>query len=489
MRKTLFYLASLLAIISMVAACGGAGTPVVQTVVVKETAVVKETSVVTVKETAEPLATAVPQADRTQIFWYIGLGAGAQPAQIPLEKAFVKKFNDSQKEIQLIDVIVDNRYARDNLTTQLAAGNAPDIVGPVGTAGRASFPGAFLDLQPLVEKFKYDVTDIDPAFMDFYKVEGKLEGLPFAIYPSAIYVNKTLFDEAKLAYPPQKVGDKYTFEGKDYDWDFNTVAMVARKLTVDANGADATDPKFDRTKIVQYGFNMQWNDDPRAFGNFFCANYPVKDGKAYFPDCWKEGWKWYYDAIWGKQPFLPNDAAVNGDLLKGNAFSSGKVAMAETHLWYTCCIDVKNVTSMDAAIAPSWNGKITAKMHGDTFAIMAASKNPDLAFKVYTYMLGEGSADLYGIYGGLPARKSQQAAFLAGLDKTFAPSKVNWQVFIDMIPNMDVPNHELGLPNNAQANDAFNAFGTQLRTNEKLDMDKAIADFETTLNGIYAAAK
>ena len=183
---------------------------------------------------------------------------------------------------------------------------------------------------------------------------------------------------------------------------------------------------------------------------------------------------------------VPAPDATDSDLLKGNAFSSGKVAMAETHLWYTCCIETKNVKSLDAAIAPSYNGKITAKMHGDTFAIMAASQHPEEAFKVYTYMLGEGAADLYTIYGGLPARTSQQADFFKSLDEKFAPNKVNWQVFLDMIPYLDAPNHQLGLPNNNKSNTAWQTLGSDLQTNDKLDVDKRVADFITEWNAILA---
>jgi multiple sugar transport system substrate-binding protein len=434
------------------------------------------------------VATAEPQADRVQVYWYIGLGAGAQPAQIPLEKEFAEKYNASQDEIQLIPIIVDNRFARDNLTAQLAADNAPDIVGPVGTAGRAAFPGAWLDIQPLVEQFNYDMSDIDPAFLDFYEVEGKLEGLPFAIFPSAVFVNKSLFDEAGLPYPPQTAGDPYVWpDGTEEEWNFDTVAKLARLLTVDASGNDATSPDFDRDNIVQYGFDMQWNNDPggRTFGTYFCAHYPVKDGQADIPDCWREGWKWYYDAIMGEQPFYPSQAAITGEALNNNPFASGKVAMGLTHLWYTCCFDNTTVPSWDVAVVPSYNGKITSKMHGDTFAIMAASKHPEEAFKVYTYMLGEGSAELYEIYGGLPARVSQQEAFFANLDEKFAPNEINWQVFIDMIPFLDAPNHELGLPNNAKANDAFAKFGTDLRTNPDLDVDARTDELIAELNQIY----
>ncbi len=110
---------------------------------------------------------------------------------------------------------------------------------------------------------------------------------------------------------------------------------------------------------------------------------------------------------------------------------------------------------------PSHNGKVTSKMHGDTFAILGGSQHPKEAFKVYTYMLSEGSADLYKIYGGLPARKSQQAEFFAGLDAKFAPVKANWQVALDSIPFMDVPNHELGTPNYAKTFDLFSRLGEE----------------------------
>jgi len=210
MQKSKYVLLMVVVVLGLIlAACGGpAPTPqVVEKEVVVTKEVVKEVKVtVEVAKEVEKIVevTPAPLPDRVQIYWYIGLGAGAQPAQIPPEKEFVDKFNKSQTEIQLIPIIVDNKFAGDNLAAQLAAGNAPDIVGPVGTEGRASFPGAWADLAPMVKQFNYNVADIDPAFMDFYKVEGKLEGLPFAIYPSALFYNKDLFKEAGLATPPQK---------------------------------------------------------------------------------------------------------------------------------------------------------------------------------------------------------------------------------------------------------------------------------------------
>ena len=444
---------------------------------------------------ATPLTqpTDVPRADRVQIYWYIGLGTGSQAAQIPQEKEFVQKFNDSQDEIQLITIIVDNKYARDNLIAQVAAGNAPDIVGPMGTEGRGWFQGAWLDLQPLVDQFDYDVSDIDPAFLDFYKDQGELVGLPFAIFPSALFYNTDLFDEAGLAYPPHAVGEKYVLDGAEVDWDFDTVAEIAKRLTVDAAGNDATSAAFDRDNIVQYGFEFQWvKDSPRWFSAYFEPFYPVSDaGEAVLSDGQVDAIQWYYDAMWGEQPFLPTQAAMDTDYLgHSNSFNSGHVAMGLTHLWYTCCVTPPSdatvtVPNWDVGVVPTYNGNTTSKMHGDTFGIMEATLHPEEAFKVYTYLIGEGSADLYTIYGGLPARQSQQADFFADLTERFAPNEVDWQVFLDMIPYLEVPGHELVLPNVAKAHDGFLKLGSDLRSTPGLDIDARLAQFILDETAIY----
>src|SRR5262245_22235946 len=110
--------------------------------------------------------------DKVQIRWYVGLGGGSDAPTIPGQQAVVDAYNASQNEIELVLEVVANAQAYDVLTTQIAAGNAPDIVGPMGVRGRASYPGAWLDLQPQIDATGYDLTDFDPALVDFYHVEG-----------------------------------------------------------------------------------------------------------------------------------------------------------------------------------------------------------------------------------------------------------------------------------------------------------------------------
>src|SRR5207237_2249907 len=122
--------------------------------------------------------------------------------QIEVQRRVVDSFNRSQNNIYLALQIVSNTVASTTLATQIAAGNVPDIVGPVGTAGRASFDGNFLDLTDLIQANNVNLNVYDPAVVRAYNLPGQGQiGIPFAVYPSYIYFNKDLFDEAGLPYP------------------------------------------------------------------------------------------------------------------------------------------------------------------------------------------------------------------------------------------------------------------------------------------------
>lgn len=421
----------------------------------------------------------------TKIVWYIGLGTGSQPDQIPVEKAWAEKFNKSQTEACVVLTVVYNTGTNsyDALKAMIAAGNAPDIVGPVGKMGRASFQGAWADIEPLAKEAGFDLTKYDPALLEFTKDEGVLVGIPFALFPSMIYYNKALFDEAKLPYPPQKVGEKY--QGKD--WNLETFTELARKLTVDKNGNDATNAKFDPKNIKQFGFFEQWTD-ARGVAVFFGGGLPYdpKDPKtAVIPEHWKQSWKWYYDGVW-KNYFMPNSDYQNSDLLaKGNPGSSGNVAMWWCHTWYTCCFDLSK-TKWDIAVLPTINGKVTAKLHGDTFAILKASKNQKVAFKVLTKMVTD--TGLMEFYGGMPADPKDRPTFFAALDKKAAPNKINWSVAEEMLKYPDLPNHEAWLPNMIKANDLFTAFRTKMDQTPNLNMDEEIEKLRKDLDAVFKAA-
>ncbi|GIV95832.1 MAG: sugar ABC transporter substrate-binding protein [Herpetosiphonaceae bacterium] len=420
--------------------------------------------------------------DRVVIRWFVGLGAGTQPDQIPLEEEAVRKFNESQDKIYLALELVENSQAYNILATRIASGDVPDIIGPVGVRGRNAFKGQLLDLSELIKKHNIDLSVYDTELVDFYNLEGQGQiGLPYAIYPSFIYFNKDLFDEADLPYPPQTYGEQY--DGKE--WNMDTLRELGMKLTVDENGNDATSPDFDPEKIVQFGFHPQWNNQARNVGTLFGAGSLVgPDGNAQIPEHWLAAWEWYHAGMF-KDYFIPHDAYVNSDAFgNSNVFNSGKLAMAWTHLWYTCCLN--DVENWDIAVMPSYNGKPTAKLHADTFSIMKASKHPEEAFEVLLYLLQ--SPELTQAYGAMPADKTRQDEFFANLDKRFAEtnkSKVNWQVAIDSLNYVDDPNHEEDLPNFLKVQNELDAFANAMRTQPDFDVKAEAEKLKETLQKLF----
>jgi multiple sugar transport system substrate-binding protein len=424
------------------------------------------------------------------IRWFIGLGTGGKPDQIAAETKVADDFNNSQKDVYLSVEIYDNRVASNQLQIEIAAGNAPDIIGPVGVEGLNIFRSQILDLSDLVTSQNFDMSNIDPKLVEFWKMgeNDAMIGLPFATYPSFMYYNKNLFDEADLPYPPTKVGEQY--QGKT--WDMEAVRQLGMKLTVDKNGNDATSSDFDANSIVQWGFDSQWADNnPVAESTIFGAFSVVgDDGKtAQIPDPLKTGLEWYSNGVW-KDHFIPTYAQIRSDLLgPDNEFSTGNLAMAETHSWYMCCINPAPPAKRDfewgVAVAPSYNGTTTAKLHADTFSLLKSTKHPEEAFKALTVLVNSGA--LLANYGAFPADPSKQDAFFDTINKQYPDVTIDWAVPQAMLSYPDIPNHQSYMPDYAKAKKALQALGNAYRTSE-LDTDAELTKLQTELQGIFDAA-
>jgi multiple sugar transport system substrate-binding protein len=125
--------------------------------------------------------------------------------------------------------------------------------------------------------------------------------------------------------------------------------------------------------------------------------------------------------------------------------------------------------SWDIAATPSYNGTITAPLHADTFRVMNSTKNPEATFTVLSYLVGEASLDLLGVYGGMPAREEDRAAFFANLDEKFPG--VHWEVAEAGLNYPDIPSHEGWMPNYGKSRDVLFAFQSLLDTTPGLDVN------------------
>jgi multiple sugar transport system substrate-binding protein len=475
MRTTVLRFGSLLAVLALVlSACGGQG---------------QSEPASSAGGSDEPASSDAVAGEPVEIHWFCCLGAGDDPAQVPTEEAVVEAFNASHDDIELVLEIVDYDSAFDVMSTEIAGGNAPDIVGPVGVSGAEAFHGQWLDLTDLIASTGYDTSQFAEGSVEFYNVGGEGQiGLPFAIYPSMLYYHRDMFDEAGLEYPPHAYGDPYVLDGEEVDWTMDTLAELARRLTVDVNGNDANSPDFDPENVAQWGYEPQYQD-LRAVGSYFGSGSLLADDgtTAQIPEHWADAWKWLYERIWTDFSTM-NEAQVNApEQGNGNAYNSGKIAMALTHMWYTCCIGDAG-DDWDIAAVPANGDTTTSNFNADTFRIWGDTEHPEEAFEVLTYLLGEASPDLLQIYGGMPAIEANQDDFFAGLDETYTQG-VDWQVAKDSVQYADNPSFEAFVPNYQETFDAIVAFGSKLRSTEGLDVDAEIEAFTEQLQEIYDRAE
>ncbi|HEY6608541.1 MAG TPA: extracellular solute-binding protein [Candidatus Limnocylindria bacterium] len=446
---------------------------------------------------SEPAASEGGTGEVVEIRWFCCLGAGDDAeTQVPTEEAVVAAFNESHDDIELVLEVVDYDSAYDALAVQIAGGNAPDILGPVGGTGAAAFEGQWLDLTEQIEATNHDLTQYSEGSVEFYQVEGQGQvGLPFAIFPSMLFYQRSMFDEADLEYPPQTYGDPYVLDGEEVEWNFDTLREVAKRLTVDVNGNDATSADFDETQIEQYGYDPIFQD-ARAIGSYFGAGSLVADDEttAQIPDEWREAWTWHYENIW--EEHITMDIALRDapEFGNGNPFNALRAAMALSHTWYTCCANAVDDDGVpidpdwDVAVVPSHNGVTTANFNADTFRIWGETEHPAEAFEVLTYLIGEKSLDLLGIYGGMPARTADQDQFFADLDERWTQG-VNWQVARDGVEYADNPSFEAWMPNYQEAFASVVTFGDTMRTDGTLDIQATIDDFQEELQAIFDSAE
>lgn len=486
MRSTVLRFGTILAILMLViAACSGGGGGSSEEPGESEAAA------------SEPAESEGATGEVVEIRWFCCIGTGDNvETQVPTEEAVVAAFNEEHDDIELIFEMVDYDEAYDVLATQIAGGNPPDILGPAGGTAAAAFEGEWLDLTDVIESSGHDLSQYAPGSVEFYNIEGQGQvGLPFATFPSILFYHRSAFDEAGLDYPPQEYGATYNLDGEELEWNFDTLRELAKRLTVDINGNDATSPDFDPEQIEQYGYEPTFQD-ARAIGSYFGAGSMVADDgtTAQIPDPWREAWIWHYENIWTEH--ITMDLALRDapEFGNGNPFNAGRAAMGLSHTWYTCCAtaldDEGNPIDpdWDIAVVPSNNGVTTANFNADTFRIWGDTEHPEEAFTVLEYLIGDASEQLLGIYGGMPARTADQDQFFANLDERWTQG-VNWQVARDGVEFADNPSFEAWVPNYQETLASIVTWGDTMRSDGTLEIDAAIDDFQAELQAIFDAAE
>ena len=414
---------------------------------------------------------------------FVGLGTGTSPEQFEPQMALQERFNSTHDEIQIEFFIVPHDTSEDQLTTMIAGGNPPDLVGPNGVSTIALFLDNWADITPFIEAEQFDTSDFYPSALGLNAYAHVNTGLPLGLFPSFIFYNVDIFDAEGVAYPPA--------DFMDTSWTFDEVRERAMLLTLDGDGNNATSPDFDSENIVQWGYDDSWasaREKAAQWGSPRVGSPTTEDYMTAIAnnEHWVQGLQWYSDGI-HVDHFIPDaeGIATYESAGIGTPLDGGLIGMFHSHTWYLTELGFDGI-DFDVEIAPvpfNPSGTRTAPVHADNFTIPEASENKETAWEVMKWLTSpEQIVDVCLIYGCIPARISVSDEFRAALEANFPD--INYDVIFESINYLDDPNHESWTPQWGRMEDAMGLADSKLVTGENTDAQAVLDEANATIQAL-----
>lgn len=318
-------------------------------------------------------------------FWGSAYEKAAQEGAIAM-------FNELHPDIHVEALHIPSAGAEyiAKLTAMAASGTNPDV-------GYMDVPTAFVWAKE--GKF-YNIFDLmaeDPEWNRemyvedlFYMYEEDAAfGSTSSINPRMVFCNVDAFNEAGIALPPTTYAEAWT-------WD--EFVEVAKKLTLDAMGNNATSPDFDPNMIVQYGCYMDCSDlaIQHSFLDSNGADLLNVEGTALAlntPEA-LEVYQALYDLIYTHHvtPAPVELSTLGSDIptiLKGR-----QAAMAITGQWVLLDIAKMDI-NFELAVLPKFDTPRNIKQAG-TRVVFSNAADKDAAWELFKFIASpEGALHLY----------------------------------------------------------------------------------------------
>ncbi|AXI76803.1 ABC transporter substrate-binding protein [Peterkaempfera bronchialis] len=286
-----------------------------------------------------------------------------------------------------------------NLTTELAAGDAPDVfTDHVGYYPKLAASGQLLDLQPLVDRDKVDLGRYQQGLADLWVKDGKRYGLPKDWDTMALIYNSDMLKKAGV--DPASL--------KDLTWnpqDGGTFEQLIAKLTVDSKGHNGLDPAFDRNNVAVFGYQPDYDSGgapgQSSFGNFVASmGFEFTDQNPF-------GTKFHYDdpklaqtidwlaslSAKGYSPKLDKTSTLGTDAV----LNAGKAALGITGSWnintYLGPTAKQKFAFAELPIGPAGRKSM---INGLSDAVFAGTKHQDEAWKWAKFLASPACQDTVG---------------------------------------------------------------------------------------------
>lgn len=318
--------------------------------------------------------------------------------QLPAHQQIIDAFEAEHPNINVEPQVVPWGNYWEKLQTAVAGGDAYDVFWMNGP----NFPvyaskGVLMDIQPMIDADKLDMSVYPQALVDLYSYEGKSYGLPKDFDTIGLFYNKDLFDAAGVAYPTA-------------DWTWDDFSKAAKELTRDDNWG------FASTLEDQSGY---WNWIFQNEGQVI-----AEDGSKVLIDepaaC--DTLKFLYNFVATGES--PDGATMASADPSTQLFPGGKVAMILGGSWLASSY-ASAEPNIDVAPLPMGKQRATI-IHGLSNVIWSNTQHPAEAWEFLKFLGSEQAALILAQSGTvIPAYQGLQQAWVDSIPD------MNLQVFID----------------------------------------------------------
>ncbi|CAA9362257.1 MAG: N-Acetyl-D-glucosamine ABC transport system, sugar-binding protein [uncultured Chloroflexia bacterium] len=355
---------------------------------------------------------ALAQENAELLFTYWG-----SPQEKAAVESMVADFMEQHPDISVRAQHISNTTYVEKISAMLASGDPPDVayLGE-GQAFPWAAEGTLLDLS---DYFKEDAEASSRLPTTYYNYgDGKTLGTNTAAETIVLYYNRALFEEAGVELPPTAAADAWT-------WD--EFVEVAKKLTKDRSGNDATSADFDPENIETYGISFpQWWGGylPLVYSNG--GQFASEDGTELLlnqPEA-VEVLQKMQDLIYVHH-VSPTPAQSRAFPSADVMMQTGKVAMTMDGHWKV--LDFSQL-GMDwgMAVLPKFKEPVTILLGAPT-VIFAATEYPDAAFEFYKFHNNPEYVNLFQKGLWMPLQETyytdpeKTAAWLDGEEGVYPP--------------------------------------------------------------------
>ena len=169
------------------------------------------------------LASATPLISSAQDVTTIRLTAWGNPTEFEAREATIDLFHEAYPNIRVEFIHIPDDY-NTKLQTMLAGGDYPDVIY-IGNGGVVPYVarGQFEPLDPFIEADGFDTSDIFPANLELYNVDGVQYGFPLDAPNQQIFYNVTRFEENGVPRPSS--------DWEDDSWNWETFLEACQGVT------------------------------------------------------------------------------------------------------------------------------------------------------------------------------------------------------------------------------------------------------------------